>query len=97
MSGGQGALDPLLGPALQLDQRPIVPGRSWAATSAATLTAVLEEIGRRIPAEGDARSAGQLMNVAEALGVLTISLVAYSRGITPRVGSKKPNTNIIVP
>lgn len=90
-----GALDPLLAPALQMEQRPIIPVRTWADGAAGKLATVMEEISQHITTESDPRSCGQLMNVMEALGVISISLVAYSRGVVPQVGSRKPHVNII--
>ena len=96
MSGG-GALDPLLAPALELEQRAVVPGRTWADVEAEVLTRVIERLAGKVAAESDTKSAGQLMNACEALGVITISLVAYARGVVPRVGEQKPNVNLILP
>jgi hypothetical protein len=90
-------LDPILGSALELERLPVRPGRQWAQHEASLLTSSLERIGAVAEGEGDRLAAQQLLNVAEALGVMVVSLIAYSRGRTPKVASKAPNTNIIVP
>lgn len=90
-------LDPLLAPALQLAELPIIPARRWADQCAHNITHELERIGKQAAEEPDAHSSLQLMNLAEALGVAVISLVAYSRGRVPRVKSDKPPVNLIVP
>jgi hypothetical protein len=90
-------LDPILGSAMQLERLPIRPGRQWAQQEASLLTSSLERIGAAAEGEGDRLAAQQLLNVSEALGVMVVSLLAYSRGRTPRVESKAPDANIIVP
>lgn len=89
-------LDPLIAPALQLEQLPVIPGRKDMLDQAAALTTALERIGAKATIERDPQAALQLGNVANALSVLVISLVAYTRGRSPRVASQKPNTNIIL-
>ena len=89
-------LDPLLAPALQLAELPIIPGREWADTCAHNIVRELERIAQRSSSESDSSSAGQLANIAEVLGVSVISLTAYSRGRVPRVRSSRPDrVNII--
>jgi hypothetical protein len=89
-------LDPVLAGALELERLPVLSGRADMVLEAELLTGALERIGAKASIEGDRRAAGQLLNIAESLGVMVISLVAYSRGRTPQVASQKPNTNIIV-
>lgn len=89
-------LDPLLAPALQLEQLPVVLGRHDMLREAELLTGAIERVSEKAKAEADPTAAAQLANVANALSVMVISLVAYTRGRTPRVSSKKPNANIIV-
>lgn len=91
----KGALDPLLQNALQMEGRPIIPGRAWANDEAAALTSMLERIAARAAGEPDRNSAGQLMNIAEAFGACAVSLVAYSRGVVPGLASK-PDATIIL-
>lgn len=90
-------LDPLLAPALQLAELPIVPGREWADDCAHNIVRELERLAKRAAGEGNVTAAGQLANVAEVLGVSVISLTAYSRGRTPRVCADSPPVNLIVP
>jgi hypothetical protein len=90
-------LDPLLAPALQLAELPVIPDRAWANRLAEKLVTELERLAPRIEGEKNPTAAGQLGNVAEVLGVSVLSLVAYSRGRTPRVASKAPeNLNVVV-
>lgn len=89
-------LDPILAPALQLEELPIVPARIGVAQEAETLTGVLERLHARSTIESDRESSQQLLNAAEALAVIVVSLVAYTRGRVPKLGNQKPNTNIIV-
>ena len=89
-------LDPLLGQAMQLEMLPVVDARRWAVQQADALTRSMEQIGHHALCEGDAQAANQLANVLEALGVLSISLIAYSRGRSPRLESRKPNTTILI-
>lgn len=89
-------LDPMLGQALEMERLPVLSARADMQREAEVLTGCLERIGAKAAAEGDRRAAGQLMNIAESLGVMVISLVAYTRGRTPQVASEKPNANIIV-
>lgn len=90
-------LDPLLAPALQLAELPIVDGRQWADDCAHNIVRELERIAKRSAGELDELAAGQLANVAQVLGVSVISLTAYSRGRTPRVRADAPPVNLIVP
>jgi hypothetical protein len=89
-------LEPLLAPALELDELPVLADRQDMQLEASNLVQSLERIAAKAQRERDPNAAGQLMNVAESLGVMVISLVAYTRGRVPRVKSKKPGTNIIV-
>lgn len=94
---GRGALDPILGPALQLEALPIVQTRAWAADTSAELLNLVERVMARTSSETNLESMGQLVHIAEALGVCTISLIAYSRGRVPKVSNQPPAGNIIVP
>lgn len=89
-------LDPILAGAIQLEQLPVAPGRHWSLNEASLLTNSLERIAAAAEGEGDRVAAQQLLNVCEALGVMVVSLVAYSRGRVPKVASQAPNANIIV-
>jgi hypothetical protein len=89
-------LDPLLAPALELERRPVIPARVGAAEIANSLLTQCERIASMAAIDGDPHSAAQLLNTAEALGACVINLLAYSRGVVPRV-SNKPNVNLIVP
>lgn len=89
-------LDPILAGAMALQELPIRPGRQWAHHEAYLLTNSLERLGAAAEGEGDRLAAQQLLNVAESLAVMIVSLMAYSRGRTPKVASKAPNTNIIL-
>ena len=89
-------LDPLLAPALEMESRPVVESRRLAAEQAGSLTNTLEMLGLQLASETDAASQQQLANICNALGVLIIGVVAYSRGLVPKVASQKPNANIIV-
>jgi hypothetical protein len=89
-------LDPILGPALQLEQLPVVPSRKDMVAVAEQLAGCVERITSKAAIEHDATAAGQLGNAANALSVIIISLVAYTRGRSPKVASRKPDTNIIV-
>ena len=90
-------LDPLLAPALQLADLPIIAERRWADDIAHNMTRDMERMAARITGETDPAAQGQLCNVAEVLGVAVISLIAYSRGKVPRVRSKAPPVNMILP
>lgn len=90
-------LDPLLAPALQLAELPVVAGREWADNSAHNLVRELEAIAKRAAGETDAQASGQLENITTAIGVVVISLTAYSRGRTPRVRSQEPSGNLVLP
>lgn len=90
-------LDPLLAPALQLADLPVVPDRKWADTIAHNLTRDLEKMALRAADERDPQAANQLANVTEVLAVAVISLVAYSRGKVPRVKSAEAPVNLILP
>lgn len=83
-------LDPLLAPALQLAELPVLPGRREADEIAHGLMAQLERLQMVLHAETDAESLAQLSHVAEAVGVMIISLTAYARGRVPKLASK-PN------
>lgn len=89
-------LDPILGPALQLEQLPVVPSRKDMIAIAEQLAGCVERIASKASIEHDATAAGQLGNAANALTVIIVSLVAYTRGRSPRVASQKPNSNIIL-
>lgn len=84
-------LDPVLAPALQLEHLPVIPARMGVVQEADTLTGVLERLAARATVESDRDSATQLMNAAEALSVIVVSLVAYSRGRVPRISHRKPD------
>ena len=88
------ALDPILAPALQMEDRPVVRARQFAQDEAAMLVKSLERIGLHLGGADDPH--GQLHHIAESLGVMVIALMAYARGLNPKVESQKPNTNIIV-
>lgn len=84
-------LDPVLAPALQLEALPVIPARAGVVMEADTLTGVLERLAARATIEADRNSAAQLMNAAEALSVIIVSLVAYTRGRVPQVSHRKPD------
>jgi len=84
-------LDPILGPALQLEALPIIPSRIGAVQEADTLLGVCERLQARATIESDRESSQQLLNAAEALGVVIVSLVAYSRGRVPKLSHRKPD------
>jgi len=90
-------LDPILAGASQLEALPIRPGRLWSVREAEALTGSLERIATEASEEFDRQAAQQLLNVAEAMAVMVVSLVAYSRGRVPKVESQKPKTNIVLP
>ena len=92
-----GGLDPLLAPALQMAERPVIGARRWAEELAARLTGELEALGKHVTGERHELSHGQLVNISEALAVCIISLCAYARGLVPRVASEQPNINVVVP
>ena len=89
-------LDPLLGPALQLESLPVIPERYASVAEATKLTEVMERLGTMATEERDSKSAAQLMNTAEALAVCVVNLIAYSRGRVPKVSSRAPDTNILL-
>jgi hypothetical protein len=84
-------LDPMLQPALQLEHLPVIPARMGVLQEADTLTGVLERLASRASIESDRQGAAQLMNAAEALSVIVVSLVAYSRGRVPQLSHRKPD------
>lgn len=89
-------LDPILAPALQLEQLPVIPTRAGVVQEAEALTGVLERLHARATIESDRDSAQQLLNASEALSVIVVSLVAYTRGRVPKLSHRKPHANIIV-
>lgn len=96
MSRGN-TLDPMLAPAMAMAERPVMPSRRDMELEAHNLVESLERIGAKASTESDPRAAQQLLNIAEALGVMVISLTAYTRGLVPKVGSRQPGVNLIVP
>lgn len=84
-------LDPMLAPALQLETLPIIPARMGVVQEADTLTGILERLHARASVEPDRESSQQLLNAAEALAVIVVSLVAYSRGRVPKLSHRKPD------
>lgn len=88
-------LDPLLGPALQMAEKPVIPARRRADVIAHNITRDMEELVKMAAGETDTRAGLQIDAVCQALGVCVISLTAYARGVLPRVGKAEPNANII--
>lgn len=88
-------LDPLLAPALQMAERPVLPERREADRIAHALTDLAERIMAMAHGEGDAQSAQQLTNCAEAMAVTVISLTMYARGVVPAIRSKPAGPTII--
>lgn len=89
-------LDPLLGPAAEMERLPVKPERREADEIAARIMCDLERLALVMAGESNPVSAGQLRNTAEALAVCIINLMAYARGRIPRV-AKKPDVSIITP
>jgi hypothetical protein len=84
-------LGPLLGPALELERLPVLPGRMRAQSIAESLTMQMESLAAMSASEPDPAAAGQLANTAEALAVCVINLVAYARGRVPQARRNAPN------
>lgn len=90
-------LDPLLKQAAAAMEKPVIAGRVRAESVARALMLELETLGKLMAAESDPRSQEQLAALCESLGVITIGLSLYARGLTPRIGQKKPDINLVVP
>jgi hypothetical protein len=90
------ALDPILAPALEMAERPVIASRRFAEDAAARLTTELERLGAQL-ASGVRDPHQQLAHITEALAVVVIGLCAYARGVAPQVGTEKPNLNVVVP
>jgi predicted component of type VI protein secretion system len=88
-------LDPLLAGALQMEQLPVVSSRADMVHTCEKLTQCIESISGKCTIEPDREAAQQLANIGESLAACVISLMAYTRGRSPKVASKKPNTTII--
>jgi anti-sigma factor ChrR (cupin superfamily) len=89
-------LDPLLAGALDMERLPVVSNRADMVHTCEKLTQCIESIGGKSMIEGDRDAQQQLANLGEALAACVISLIAYTRGKSPKVKSKKPNTTIIL-
>lgn len=79
-----------------MEQRAVRPERQLMQLEASNLMQSLERIGAQLERERDPMAMSQLKHICEAQGVLIISLMAYSRGLVPRVANKAPEANIIV-
>jgi hypothetical protein len=96
MMAAPNALDPILGQALQMEQRPVRHDRQSTELEASNLMQSLERVGSQLERERDPMAMSQLKHICESLGVLIIGLMAYNRGLVPRVANKAPNTSVIV-
>lgn len=89
-------LDPLLAGALEMERLPVQSNRADMVHTCEKLTQCIESISTKATIEGDGQAAQQLANIGESLAACVISLMAYTRGRSPKVASKKPNTLIEV-
>jgi len=94
---GAGALDPILGPAAELEKMAIVSGREWGQELAGHMTNAVDVLIERAGQERHPEVIAQLIHVAEALGVCAVSMIAYSRGKVPKVSQRPPPSNVVVP
>jgi predicted component of type VI protein secretion system len=87
-------LDPLLAGALEMERLPVQSNRADMVHTCEKLAQCIESIGGKATFESDGEAAQQLANIGESLAACVISLMAYTRGRSPKVASKKPNTII---
>jgi formyltetrahydrofolate hydrolase len=87
-------LDPILAGALEMERLPVQSNRADMVHTCEKLTVCIETISVKATIEGDPQAAQQLANIGESLAACVISLMAYTRGRSPKVASKKPNTII---